>query len=213
MYKKKWSCLIKNATVENKLRAQHEAIYLYICVYCVYICISLPVHSATVFLRSSCFTLIARWRFYVQFWSSTICDTVLEKISYLGISTLVPLKIQTAPKKPIWKTRASWTYKASGESSYVFTRPFMGSIISILTSVFSEGTPVNELNYKRQDSNNWSLESKLSGQKVKFLCLKSTAYIYGCILHCIASQKRKQNQSRQGYSHHKQFPCYCHYKK
>lgn len=78
--------------------------------------------------------------------------------------------------------------------------------------VFQEGIPINEVDFKRQCSNSLSLEGKLFCRSIEFLCLKSTAHIYGCIRHCLASQKRKQNQ-RKGYSHHKQFPYYHHCKK
>lgn len=78
--------------------------------------------------------------------------------------------------------------------------------------VFQEGIPINEVDFKRQCSNSLSLEGKLFCRSIEFLCLKSTAHIYGCIRHCLASQKRKLNQ-RKGYSHHKQFPYYHHCKK
>jgi len=73
----------------------------------------------------------------------------------------------------------------------------MGSINSTRISVFSELTSVNEVKFKRQDSNNWSLESKFFGKKNEISePEKHNSYLRLHItLHCTSENRNRTERA------------------
>lgn len=157
---------------------------------CVYVCINLPIHSATAALTSSCFTLIARWHFGVQLQSGTICDTVVKKKKHYTDASE-----NKNSGKLLWTAHLNRTHQASGECSYVFTLPLMSFATSTLTAS-SEGSPVNEVNLKSQGIVNCSLESSSLAKTNKNQCLKTLYLWWHFTFYCTPEKEAKLEYKR-----------------